>query len=201
MLCDPRNISDSYLLERAPGADQWIKTLPIKENVDFALQFGWYDFTPYGKQSSCSFRNLLEGYINVTTGFYGTKVHTMHNQVHIFVGGAMGDVPSASHDPISLLHHAFVDRIFEKWLRKYKKSDSILTETKSPIGHNGHDPIVPLFPIKTHQEMFKESFEFGYDYEELDGNGECVFRNYFLIFPLIYTSVLILHFHLRTVLF
>ena len=184
MLCDPRNISDSYVLERAPGADPRIKTLPRKTNVDFALRFEWYDFPPYGKQSSCSFRNLLEGYVNVETGFYSKKAHTMHNQVHLFLGGTMGDVRSASNDPIFLLHHAFVDRIFEKWLRKYKKSASNLSDTEAPIGHNRYDPIVPLFPIKSHQEMFKESFEFGYDYDDIDRNGGCAYKNYFLLFHL-----------------
>ena len=31
-------------------------------------------------------------------------------------------------------------------------------------GHSKHDVIVPVYPVYTHQQMFKKSFEFGYDY-------------------------------------
>ena len=48
---------------------------------------------------------------------------------------------------------------------------SSLTDN-SPIGHNKGDVIVPLYPVYTHQQMFKKSFEFGYDYEDVDGNGK-----------------------------
>ena len=75
----------------------------------------------------------------------------------------MGDVPSASNDPIFPLHHSFVDRIYEKWLRKFNNA---------PIGHNKDDVIVPLDPVYTHQQMFKKSFEFDYDYDDVDKNGK-----------------------------
>ena len=87
----------------------------------------------------------------------------------------MGDVPSASNDPIFPLHHAFIDRMYEKWLRKYKKDalDS-LSPFDAPIGHNKDDVIVPLFPFYTHEEMFKKSVEFGYEYEDVDEEGEYI---------------------------
>ena len=78
----------------------------------------------------------------------------------------MGDVPSASNDPIFHLHHAFVDRIYEKWLRKFKKDSSVLSQFNAPLGHNRKDVIVPLFPVYTHEEMFRQSFDFGYEYED-----------------------------------
>ena len=75
----------------------------------------------------------------------------------------MGDVSSASNDSIFPLHHFYVDRIYEKWLRKFNNS---------PIGHNKDDVIVPLYPVYTHQQMFKKSFGFGYDYDDVDENGK-----------------------------
>ena len=83
----------------------------------------------------------------------------------------MGDVPSAANDPIFWLHHSFVDRILEKWLRKYKANATVLSKMGAPIGHNRTDPIVPLFPIRTHEQMFKKSWEFGYEYEDVGENG------------------------------
>ncbi|KAJ7384690.1 hypothetical protein OS493_020271 [Desmophyllum pertusum] len=84
----------------------------------------------------------------------------------------MGLVPSAPNDPIFVLHHCFVDRILEKWLRKYKKDASVLSATEAPIGHNRDDVIVPMFPVYTHEEFFSESFSFGYDFEGIDKDGK-----------------------------
>ena len=80
----------------------------------------------------------------------------------------MGFVDSASNDPIFPLHHSFLDRIYEKWLRKYNKDGSVLYLLYAPIGHNKHDLIVPFFPLCPHQQMVKKSFEFGYEYEHVD---------------------------------
>ena len=45
----------------------------------------------------------------------------------------MGDVSSASNDSTFPLHHFFVDRIYEKWLRKFNKNASFLgTYTMRP---------------------------------------------------------------------
>ena len=84
----------------------------------------------------------------------------------------MGDVSSVSNDSIFPLHHFSVDRIYEKWLRKFNENASVLSTYNSPIGHNKDDVIVPLYPVYTHQQMFKKSFEFGYDYDDVDENGK-----------------------------
>ena len=69
----------------------------------------------------------------------------------------MGDVSSASNDSIFPLHHSFVDRIYEKWLHKFNKKVSVPSTYNSPIGHNRDDVIVPLYPVYTHQQIFKKS--------------------------------------------
>lgn len=147
-------------------------TFPGKEEVQFALRFETFDLPPYSKESSCNFKNILEGYASTKTGYRLPNVHTLHNQVHIVIGGTMAYVPTASNDPIFLLHHSFVDRVYEKWLRKYSKEASVLSVLDAPIGHNKHDVIVPLFPLYTHEQMFKKSFEFGYGYEDVDEDGK-----------------------------
>ena len=89
----------------------------------------------------------------------------------IVVGGMMAESLSASNDPLFHLHHSFIDRIFEKWLRKFDKNDSALSEFNAPIGHNKNDVIVPLFPVYTHREMFRKSHDLGYDYEDVGAKG------------------------------
>ena len=58
------------------------------------------------------------------------------------------------------------------WLRKFNKNASVLSTDNSPIGNNKDDVIVPLYLMYTHQQMFKKSFEFGYDYDDVDENGK-----------------------------
>ena len=129
------------------------------------------------KSQAANFKKILEGYVSAKTGYPLPNVHTFwHNQVYIVVGGAMGDVSSASNDSIFPLHHFFVDRIYEKWLHKFNKNASLLSTYNSPIGHNKDDVIVPLYPVYTHQQMFKKSFEFGYDYDDVDENGQFRWR-------------------------
>ena len=174
-LCDPN--AKTGKLKRSPAGMQkqmngLNMTLPTKKEVAFALRFETYDLPPFSEESSCSFRNLLEGYANTTSGYRVAPVYfALHNVVHLVLGGAMATVPAASNDPIFLLHHCFVDRILEKWLRKYKKDASALSATEAPIGHNRVDVMVPFFPVYTHEEFFSESFSFGYDFEEVDRDG------------------------------
>ena len=114
-----------------------------RSQLQFALRFEIFDLPPYGKESSCNSKSVLKGYVSTKTGYRLPNVHTFwYNQVHIVVCGAMGDVSSASNDSIFPLHHFYVDRIYEKWLRKFNNS---------PIGHNKDDVIVPLYPVYTHQ--------------------------------------------------
>ena len=157
-------------------------TFPTKTDVNFALRFETFDRPPYNKSSSCNFKNILEGYASTETGRHHSDVHVLHNRIHIVLGGEMADVPSASNDPIFPLHHAFVDRIYEKWLRKFNKDANVLSTYDAPIGHNRDDVIVPLFPVYTHQQMFKKSFEFGYDYQDVDEKGEKEYFAFHCIF-------------------
>ena len=122
---------------RKPG---YTMTFPTKEEVNFALdRFETFDLPPYGKESSCNFKNILEGYVSTKTGYRLPNIHTLHNQVHIVVTGAMWDVPPASSDHIFPLHHSFPDRIYEKWLRKFNKNASVFSTYDAPIGHNKDD--------------------------------------------------------------
>ena len=99
------------------------------------------------KSQAANFKKILEGYVSTKTGYRLPNVHTLHNQVHIVVGGAMGDVSSASNDSIFPLHHFFVDRIYEKWPRKFNKNASVPSTYNSPIGHNKDNVIVSFYPV------------------------------------------------------
>ncbi|MDV2991188.1 MAG: hypothetical protein N4J56_000842 [Chroococcidiopsis sp. SAG 2025] len=48
---------------------------------------------------------------------YGDLERRPHNGIHSRIGGLMGSVPTAARDPIFWLHHANIDRLWERWLR------------------------------------------------------------------------------------
>jgi tyrosinase len=72
---------------RQPGA---ANALPTPANVAGALGSPTFD----------SFENALE---------------TIHNGVHVWVGGTMAVVPTAPADPMFWLHHCNSDRVWAKW--------------------------------------------------------------------------------------
>ena len=39
----------------------------------------------------------------------------LHNQVHVWVGGSMGEIPVAAYDPVFWAHHTMVDRLWALW--------------------------------------------------------------------------------------
>ncbi|KAH9989732.1 tyrosinase [Russula compacta] len=58
------------------------------------------------------------GFSNHTPGDGGSasnSLEAIHDEVHGWVGGHMGDVPVAGFDPIFYLHHANVDRLLSLW--------------------------------------------------------------------------------------
>ena len=95
--------------------------------------------------------------------------NNLHNAVHIYLGGHMRDVPTASNDPVFFLHHANIDRIFEAWLRKFNGNlpDYMPTSDRKHPGHNRNDYLVPFFPLKTNADMYKKSSDLGFEYDSL----------------------------------
>ena len=149
-------------------------TFPTTEEVNFALRFETFDLPPYGKESSCNSKNILEGYASTKTGYRLPNVHTLHNQVHIVVGGAMGDVSSASNDPVFPLHHSFVDRI--RLRNGFASSTRALRFLEHTMHASDTTKMTSLYHfmlcILINSFLRILSIEFGYDYEDVDENGK-----------------------------
>ena len=166
------------------------RTLPELETIKYLLNTNQYDANVSGMENHYtvesagdSFRNRLEGFVDIDniTGVFaengsGPTHNHYHNAVHIFIHGHMRIVPSASNDPIFYLHHANVDRIFESWLQGCGRGAPFVPKNRSRVAHPGHnsqDYLVPFFPLKTNNDMYKVSNEFGYTYQELDQAEKC----------------------------
>ena len=50
-----------------------------------------------------------------TFGTFTTSLEQVHDDVHVWVGGSMGLVPTSAYDPIFWSHHAMIDRIWYLW--------------------------------------------------------------------------------------
>lgn len=120
-------------------------SLPIKDQEDDALAIDFYDSAPWNRSSALlSFRNVAEGWARPD----GAGGPGLHNRVHVWVGGSMLPM-SSPNDPIFMLHHCNVDRIWAYWqLTHARRSDGTLTDQypargAAGVGHNFDDIMMP----------------------------------------------------------
>ena len=142
-----------------PGTNR----LPRKAHTATALNQPVYDAAPWNT-SSAGFRNLVEGWQNRPQ----IPSPSLHNRVHVFVGGDMS--PSTSpNDPVFYLNHCNEDRIWERWMqpqpgghgRVYVPAQS---EPASLKGHRLNDTLNSLLSgSTTPAEMLDVSELYTYD--------------------------------------
>ncbi len=77
----------------------------------------------------------------------------LHNRVHGWVGGAMGEIPIAAFDPIFYAHHCMVDRIWRLWQLKHGQPGP-------PASAYG--TVLAPFPLKVADVLTVNAL--GYDY-------------------------------------
>jgi tyrosinase len=46
---------------------------------------------------------------------FQTQLESIHDGVHVWVGGTMGDIATAAYDPIFWAHHCMIDRLWYLW--------------------------------------------------------------------------------------
>ncbi|XP_053313866.1 tyrosinase [Spea bombifrons] len=167
------NGTDEGPIIRNPGGHDRTRTprLPTSAEVEACLALTDYETGPMDRSANFSFRNTLEGFADPLTGVSDRSQSTLHNSLHVFLNGSMSQVQGSANDPIFLLHHAFVDSIFEQWLRRHQPSLTIYPESNAPIGHNRGYYMVPFLPLYTNGEFFGPSRDFGYEYDYLSESG------------------------------
>ena len=143
--------------------------LPTDDSIKMALTAAKY----YGDDG---FNQRAEGFVELCAGetmpcMYRDEKNThnnLHNAVHLYIGGHMSDVPTASNDPVFFLHHANVDRMFEAWLQIRNFNGTSPAYGLNDGGHPGHnfrDYLVPFFPLKTNEDMYKRASDLGFRYD------------------------------------
>jgi tyrosinase len=94
----------STSLRRAMGG----ATLPSGTQVSTVLGYSTYDAAPWGTSTSTGMRNRMEGFLSPG----------LHNAVHVWVGGHMGQQDSPN-DPVFFLHHCNIDRLWSQWQARW----------------------------------------------------------------------------------
>ena len=110
--------------------------LPTPQQVSDCLDEVPYDVAPWNTSSASVFRNRLEGWIGAGS---------IHNRVHLWVGGSM--LPDSSpNDPVFFLHHCNVDRLWAVWQAAHPGEayhpQGVAGDT-GPVGHNLGDSMQP----------------------------------------------------------
>ncbi|TRY81364.1 hypothetical protein DNTS_029011 [Danionella cerebrum] len=117
-----------------------------------------------------TFKNMLlflTGFASPETGLAVTGRSLMHNSLHVFMNGSMSSVQGSANDPIFLLHHAFIDSIFEQWLRRHQPPRTHYPSANAPIGHNDGYYMVPFIPLYRNGDYFLSTKALGYEYAYL----------------------------------
>ncbi len=142
-----------------PGTNR----LPRKAHTATALGQPIYDAAPWST-SSAGFRNLLEGWQDHPQ----ILPPSLHNRVHVFIGGDMS--PSTSpNDPVFFLNHCNVDRIWESWMQPPPKGHGRVyvpaqSEPAALKGHRLNDTLNSLLSgSTTPAEMLDVSKLYTYD--------------------------------------
>jgi tyrosinase len=84
---------------------------------------------------------------------FQAQLESIHDGVHMWVGGTMGDISVAAYDPIFWAHHAMIDRSWYLWQLRHPGAGppgTILDRALSP------------FPITVRQTL--DVSQLGYDY-------------------------------------
>ncbi|MBV2357482.1 tyrosinase family protein [Streptomyces sp. J2-1] len=129
-------VTDARFLTRDLGRAASPIELPTEPDVKTALDDPVYDVRPWDSTVKSGFRNRLEGW---GTGS-GSASWRNHNRVHRWVGGAMMGGASVN-DPVFLLHHSFVDLLWQRWQRAHREH-RYLPANPPPLGDLQHGRIV-----------------------------------------------------------
>ncbi|KAG8561774.1 hypothetical protein GDO81_015472 [Engystomops pustulosus] len=173
-ICSGYNYADAYCqtagdkcqmerLHRKPGSDPRVKRFPSFQDVEDTLKWKDFDRFPYDSTSRRSFRNALEGFLKPSDGL--TLERSMHNAVHVYFGGTMSQVPISSNDPIFLLHHSYVDKIFEAWLQRYNATPDKYPNNDED-GQGPNECATPYFPCYRNKDFLTSCSNFGYKYSK-----------------------------------
>jgi tyrosinase len=131
-------ISFPIVITRTPGLD--IPNLPPKADVDTLM-------------AKSEFREFTLGLEDGRFAAMPEFQTGMHDQVHVWVGGAMGVIPTAPADPMFWTHHANCDRLWSVWQNENPNKNPSLAP-----------PMDTMDPWSVKELETRDTLNFGYIY-------------------------------------
>jgi tyrosinase len=84
---------------------------------------------------------------------FSQQLEQVHDEVHVWVGGTVAEIPYAAYDPIFFAHHAMIDRLWRLWQLRHPTAGVPATLLGEAL---------PPFPITVAATISTASL--GYDY-------------------------------------
>ena len=104
-----------YVSDRNPGVNEGFEVPASATEYEAAFDYNNF-YSPEG--SPLSFGGQEVGEFTHFGSTNGKIEQEPHNVIHVVIGGWMNDPNFAAQDPIFWLHHANIDRLWNKWLNE-----------------------------------------------------------------------------------
>ncbi|KAL8570109.1 hypothetical protein ACOMHN_033788 [Nucella lapillus] len=123
----------------------WDSTL---EPQDYTVSASWTSAL-FGNNLGVDIDGILRkkslGEISFPGGNINSNLEEKHNFVHTFVGGLMGQVETASYDPVFWFHHTYIDCVYE-WFRQRQINQGLnpMRDWPTDYGEPAHAPYASM---------------------------------------------------------
>jgi tyrosinase len=148
-----RSLPDVYASEDASGSGNPLYGSPIQPagRRDPAEERTWRRPGESGRLPSADQVDAVMRNADFFT--FQTQLESIHDGIHMWVGGTMGDISVAAYDPLFWAHHCMIDRLWYLWQLKHPGTHppAILL-----------DRALPPFPMTVRQTLHVAHL--GYDY-------------------------------------
>ncbi|VDM01621.1 unnamed protein product [Schistocephalus solidus] len=141
---------------------------PSSTDLEFTLsRMNFFLEDPEEGMNNCrSFHQALEGFCgrpdDNSTYLY------MHNKVHNMVHGTHCCSATSTNDPLFILHHTQIDRIFELWFRRMQPRITEYPADHVAPGSCRECPLIGWIPIVRHVQLFTEAEKLGIRYDNFN---------------------------------
>jgi len=106
---------------------------------------------------AATMNNILQA---TTFSDFSNRLENVHGAFHVWMGGAMSQVPAAAYDPVFWVHHCTVDRYWYLW-------------QMSDVGRDPPDEMMDLvldpFPITVREVLTIQNLGYEYAVQQVEG--------------------------------
>lgn len=135
----------------------------MPSDSDVREVLGYSKFISYDAWCS-GFCTMLESAQDCTC--LSNKVpYMLHGTVHNFADGTMAFFPSSTYDPLFIVHHTQVDRLFERWRRALKPSSREVPQHTRSLLQCRECTVGTYNPPLRYRDLFTDVEAIGYSYE------------------------------------